>query len=136
MNTYLSKSLASKRPSSLLMAKNVSFGRGLVKMSASWFLVSTNMFLSTPYAKFKNKDSWYDIWTLISFNICLVWLNMMFMVFDIWLSGFHFNLVLFKLCFVYVLNYSCFTYFGLFYVAKGGEKNGYFRNQDIIFSKL
>jgi len=36
---------------------------------------------------------------------------------------------------VYVLNYVCFTHFGLFDVAKGGEKMGIFRNQDIIFSK-
>jgi len=35
INTYLSRALTSKRPSTLLMAKNVSFGKGLVKMSAS-----------------------------------------------------------------------------------------------------
>jgi len=42
----------------------------------------------------------------------------------------------YKVCFVYVLNYVFFTHFGLFYVAKGGEKMGILRNQDIIFSKL
>jgi len=34
---------------------------------------------------------------------------------------------------VYVLNYVCFTHFGLFDVAKGREKMGILRNQDIIF---
>ena len=42
INPYLSKSLTSKRPNSLLMAKNVSLGRGFVKISARWFFVSTN----------------------------------------------------------------------------------------------
>jgi len=68
----------------------------------------------------------YDIWTLsISFNICLVWLNMMiiftcfwlFMVtcvkinyFDgIWLSGIYLKLVLFKLCFMYALESFMFV---------------------------
>ena len=32
---YLSKSLRSKRPNSLLIEKNISFGRGFVKISAS-----------------------------------------------------------------------------------------------------
>jgi len=48
--------------------------------------------------------------------------------------------IFYKLCFVYVLKLLMydfiFTHFGLFDVAKRGEKNGYFRNQDIIFSKF
>ena len=48
-------------------------------------------------------------------------------------SGMYLHLVL---CCMYVLNYVCFTHFGLFDVAKGGEKNRYFRKQVIIFSKL
>ena len=77
---------------------------------------------------------------------------MIFMVCDIRLSDFHFNLVFihvllyewFRIFYVYFtkyalcmfLNYVFFMHFGHFDVAKGGEKNGYFRDQDIIFSKL
>ena len=38
---------------------------------------------------------------------------------------------------MYVLNYVCFTHFGLFYVAKGGEKNGHFKkSRYYIFKTL
>jgi len=38
---------------------------------------------------------------------------------------------------IYVLNYVCFTHFGLFDVAKGREKNGYFKkSRHYIFKTL
>jgi len=38
---------------------------------------------------------------------------------------------------VYVLNYVCFTHFGLFDVAKGGEKNAYLKkSRYYIFKTL
>jgi len=43
----------------------------------------------------------------------------------------------YKICFVYVLNYVCFTYFGLFDVAKGGEKKDIFKkSRYYIFKTL
>ena len=41
----------------------------------------------------------------------------------------------YKVCFVYVLNYVCFTHFGLFDVAKWGEKMGILEIK-IIFSSF
>jgi len=52
-----------------------------------------------------------------------------------WFSIFYVYFTKYALC--VVLNYECFMHFGLFDVAKGGEKNGYVKkSRCYIFQDL